>query len=84
MYLSLLLHMYQPPTQTEEMLKTIVNESYRKIIDGLKNNPKGKITLNINAALTELLVQYKYNDIINDITSPLTKTTSPGENFSSS
>lgn len=59
--------MYQPPTQTEEMLKTIVNESYRKIIDGLKNNPKGKITLNINAALTELLVQYKYNDIINDI-----------------
>ena len=62
-----LLHIYQPPTQTESILKTVSNESYRKILKGLKENPNGKITLNINASLSNLFVKYKYKDIIDDI-----------------
>ena len=67
MILSILLHMYQPPTQFEDILDIVINESYRKIFAGLKKYPQGKITLNINAALTLLLKKYKYDDIINDI-----------------
>lgn len=59
--------MYQPPTQTEAMLEEVVNESYRKILYGLKKYPQGKITLNINASLSELLVKHGYTDIIDDI-----------------
>jgi len=32
-------------------VKKIANESYRKITKGLKENPKAKLTLNINATL---------------------------------
>ncbi|HEB01386.1 MAG TPA: hypothetical protein ENI16_00110, partial [Candidatus Portnoybacteria bacterium] len=65
MYWANFLHIYQPPNQTPEMLERIVNESYRKIIQGLKDNPKAKISLNINAGLTELLVKNGYQDVIN-------------------
>jgi hypothetical protein len=50
-----------------DILTRIVNESYRKILTGLKKNPGAKITLNINAGLTEQLDQPGYRDIIDGI-----------------
>lgn len=64
MYWANFLHIYQPPNQMPDILDRIANESYRKIIQGLKENPKAKITLNINAGLTELLYKLGYKDII--------------------
>ena len=61
------LHIYQPSNQKERILEKVVNESYRKIITGLKTFPKAKLTLNINACLTELLIKNKFNDLISDI-----------------
>jgi len=61
------LHFYQPFNQMPDILEKIVNESYRKIIQGLKENPKAKMTININGGLTELLVKYDYLDVIDDL-----------------
>jgi len=61
------LHIYQPANQKQRILEKVVNESYRKIIAGLKTSPKAKLTLNINACLTELLIKNKFVDVISDI-----------------
>jgi hypothetical protein len=61
------LHIYQPPDQMPDILERIVNESYRKILAGLLANPKAKITLNINAGLTEQLDKHGYTDVIKNI-----------------
>jgi alpha-amylase/alpha-mannosidase (GH57 family) len=66
-YFSFLFHIYQPPTQIPPVIKKVVNESYRPIIDTLKNHPESKITLNINGTLTEQLNDYGYTDIIDGI-----------------
>ena len=50
-----------------DILERIANESYRKILAGLLKNPGAKITLNINAGLTEQLDQPGYHDIIDGI-----------------
>ena len=61
------LHFYQPYNQQLDILERVVNESYRKIISGLASNPKAKITININAGLTELLAKNGYGDVIDQI-----------------
>jgi len=61
------LHFYQPYNQQLDILERIVNESYRKIVSGLASNPRAKITININAGLTELLVKNGYIDLIEQI-----------------
>ncbi len=61
------LHFYQPYNQQLDILERVVNESYRKILGGLASNPKAKITININAGLTELLVKNGYQDVIDQI-----------------
>ncbi|MFX1383123.1 MAG: hypothetical protein ACFFBP_11835 [Promethearchaeota archaeon] len=67
-YFSFLFHIYQPPVQIAPVIKQIVNESYRPIIDALRNNPEAKITLNINGTLTEQLNDYGYRDLIEGLT----------------
>jgi len=67
MYWANFLHIYQPANQMPDILKRIVNESYRPILKSLKGNPHAKITLNINAVLTELLFKKGYIDIIDDL-----------------
>ncbi len=67
MYWANFLHIYQPPNQMPDILERIANESYRKLIRGLLLNPKAKITLNINAGLTEQLDRHGYADIIKNI-----------------
>lgn len=66
-YFGILLHIYQPPVQTPQVIKKVVMESYRPILSALKDHPSSKITLNINGTLTEQLAEYKYDDIINNI-----------------
>lgn len=67
MYWANFLHIYQPPTQTKEILDRVTNESYRKIIAGLLDNPKAKVTLNINGVLTEMLAMHGYQDVLDGI-----------------
>jgi len=64
-HFAFLLHIYQPPTQIAPVLKQIANESYRPILETLKKYPLARITLNINATLTEQLADYGFTDIIN-------------------
>ncbi len=61
------LHIYQPADQHPGTLEKIVNESYRPILRGLFKLQKGKITLNVNAVLTEMLFEHGYRDVIDDI-----------------
>lgn len=61
------LHIYQPPDQMPDILERITNESYRKLFTGLLANPKARITLNINAGLTEQLDEHGYVDVIKNI-----------------
>ena len=67
MYWANFLHIYQPPIQTKHILKRVVNESYRRIIAELKKSPDDKLTLNIPACLTELLDDYGFGDVIDDL-----------------
>ncbi|MBI3115601.1 MAG: UvrB/UvrC motif-containing protein [Candidatus Kerfeldbacteria bacterium] len=67
MYWANFLHIYQPPTQKAFWIKKIANESYRVLIRGLKANRRAKITLNVNAGLTELFARHGGRDIITDL-----------------
>jgi hypothetical protein len=64
MYWTNFLHIYQPPTQTEEIVRKVTEESYRTLVHVLKKAPRGKITLNISAVLTEQLARYGLDDVI--------------------
>ncbi len=61
------LHIYQPPNQDEGILEKVVNESYHKIFDSLKENSNAKLVLNINGSLTEQLAEKGHDDLVNQI-----------------
>ncbi|MBA7573681.1 hypothetical protein ES708_15479 [subsurface metagenome] len=67
-YFAFLFHIYQPPVQLPFVIKQIANESYRPIIEALRNHPSAKITLNINGTLTEQLNDFGYMDILEGLT----------------
>jgi predicted glycosyl hydrolase (DUF1957 family) len=67
MYWANFLHIYQPPTQTEEIVRKVSRESYSVLVRTLQKSPQAKITLNINAALTEQLARYKLGHIIDGL-----------------
>lgn len=67
MYWANFLHFYQPPTQKEFWVKKISNESYRVLVRGMLENPQAKLTLNINAVLTEFFERYGGQDIIDGL-----------------
>jgi alpha-amylase/alpha-mannosidase (GH57 family) len=64
MYWSNFLHIYQPPTQSEAIIRKVTDEGYRTLVRVLREAPAGKITLNINAVLTEQLARYGLYDVI--------------------
>jgi hypothetical protein len=64
MYWSNFLHIYQPPTQTEAIVRKVTEESYRTLVRVLKEAPGAKITLNISAVLTEKFARYGLADVI--------------------
>jgi predicted glycosyl hydrolase (DUF1957 family) len=62
-----LLHFYQPPTQTHEVLRKVADESYRPLLAVLKEHPQARIAININGVLTEMLHEHGLHDIIDDL-----------------
>jgi hypothetical protein len=66
-YWAMLLHIYQPPFQSYEILKKVDDESYSKLFDVFLRFPSSKLTLNINGILTELLSNYKMSETIEKI-----------------
>jgi predicted glycosyl hydrolase (DUF1957 family) len=67
MYWANFLHIYQPPTQTEESVRKAAGECYRKLVEILSHHQCARITLNINASLTEQLDRYGLNDVIDGL-----------------
>ncbi len=67
MRLALLLHLYQPPIQTEENLRKIAHECYLPLIKFLKNNKNIRCTLNIPLSLLEQMDKHGYSLWIKDI-----------------
>jgi alpha-amylase/alpha-mannosidase (GH57 family) len=63
-YWAQVFHFYQPPTQTPQGLEKICNESYRPLLEVLRQNPHIKATLNINGALLDMLFNHGHRDII--------------------
>ncbi len=63
-YWAPLLHFYQPPTQIHWVLDRICDESYRPLIRVFNDMPTARVTVNINAVLTELLRDHGKMDII--------------------
>ncbi|OGO30768.1 MAG: hypothetical protein A2Z29_03695 [Chloroflexi bacterium RBG_16_56_11] len=63
-YWAQLLHFYQPPTQTPQVLEKICNESYRPLLEVLRQYPHVRATLNINGVLLEMLQNHGHRDII--------------------
>ncbi|MBU1111112.1 hypothetical protein KKB83_05875 [Patescibacteria group bacterium] len=64
--ISLLLHIYQPPTQFPEITREIVEQSYWPLVGALKEAPKAKIVLNICASLTEQLDKLGCQDLLRE------------------
>jgi alpha-amylase/alpha-mannosidase (GH57 family) len=67
MDLALFLHIYQPPTQFADILASICDQSYRKIVKILLSNPSTKLTLNVCGSLTEQLIKEGHQDIIDNL-----------------
>ena len=66
-YWAMLLHIYQPPFQSYEILKKVDDESYSKLFDVFLRFPSSKLTLNINGILTEFLYNYQLFETIEKI-----------------
>lgn len=58
------LHIYQPAEQQPDILEGIVVQSYRPILEGLREYKKVRLTFNVNGVLLELFDKYKYYDLI--------------------
>jgi hypothetical protein len=66
-YWGSLLHFYQPPIQIPEILRKVVDESYRPLIDVFQQHPHAKASVNINGVLTEMLYESGYQDVIDGL-----------------
>src|SRR4030042_42265 len=67
MYWANFIHIYQPPTQTERRPRRVTDECYRKLVGILLRHPQARVTLNINACLTEQLDRYGLHDVIDGL-----------------
>jgi len=63
-YWAPLLHFYQPPTQLHWVLRKVCVESYRPLVELFTDLPYAKVTININAVLTEMLCDHGFNDVV--------------------
>src|SRR4051794_23017716 len=64
MYWANFLHIYQPFYQQPDILKAVVEQSYRPLITNLLSHEGARITLNINGSLLDLFHQHGYDDLI--------------------
>lgn len=63
-YLAPFLHFYQPSTQFHRILKKVCNESYRPLVNLFHEQAHAKVTVNINAVLTEMLDEHGMSDVV--------------------
>lgn len=57
-------HIYQPAQQQPDILEAVVVQSYRPILEGIKKNPRARLTMNISGVLLEMFDIYGYHDLI--------------------
>ncbi len=60
------LHLYQPPTQTKEIVDQIVKESYAFIPQLMRQYPHLRLTMNFSGSLLELMEAHGYHKILNE------------------
>lgn len=58
------LHIYQPAGQQPDILKAVADQSYRPILEGVRDNKNIRLTFNVSGALLELLDKNKFHDLI--------------------
>ncbi|MFH1639769.1 MAG: hypothetical protein ABIB93_05610 [Chloroflexota bacterium] len=66
-YWAPLLHLYQPQTQTYQILEKVCHESYRPLVKLLTDFPHARATININATLTEMLAEHGMSDVLDGL-----------------
>lgn len=64
MYWANFIHIYQPPTQSPDVLARIAHECYRPLVALLRRYPQARLTVNISGSLTELLAGHGYSDVL--------------------
>lgn len=74
-YIGFLLHIYQPPTQTDSVLEKITSECYRPLFQLLSRRSDAHLTVNMNWSLTELFTIKGYDDVLGLIRESLRKRT---------
>src|SRR4030042_338385 len=66
-YWAPILHFYQPPTQFHRVLRRVCNESYRPLVSLFHQQINARVTVNINAVLTEMLDEHGMSDVIDGL-----------------
>lgn len=66
-YWAQLLHFYQPPTQSHEVLRRVADESYRPLLQVLREHANARVAVNINGVLTELLLEHGLDDVVSGL-----------------
>ena len=62
-----LLHFYQPPTQTHDVLRKVADESYRPLLKVLRQHKNARIAVNIQGVLTDLLLEHGLGDVVQSL-----------------
>lgn len=62
-----LLHFYQPPTQTHDVLRRVTEESYRPLLKVLGEHANARAAINMQGVLTELLQDHGLGDVITSL-----------------
>jgi len=66
-YWAPLLHIYQPPTQDIEVLRTIDTECYKPLFSMMDEHENAKFCLNINGILIDLLHDFGLGDTVEQL-----------------
>ncbi len=58
------LHIYQPPTQSKEVIDKVVSESYALLPELMRRHPDLRLSMSISGSLLELLDKYGHAGVI--------------------
>ncbi len=61
------LHIYQPADQQEDILEAVAAQSYRPLLNGIRDCKKARVTLNVTGALIEQFDRHGYRDLIDTL-----------------
>lgn len=62
-----LLHFYQPPTQTHDILVKVAAEAYRPLLAVLEEHENARTAVNLQGVLTELLLDHGLTDVVDSL-----------------